>query len=362
MKASITITKERKNDVINKVVKTLEQGGLVVFPSDTVYGLLVDATNEQAVDKLIAFKNRPPGKAISVFVSGFDMMNTIAVVGTKQPLLDTLLPGPFTIILDSKHATSPKLESEKGTLGVRLPDYSLVQELVKSYGKPITATSANLGGRHPHYSIESLLKQLPKHKQELIDVVVDAGKLPRNKPSTILDLTTEHLKILRQGDIILKDSKHYKSSSPSQTHKLGAFIASTVSKEYKGKPVVCILKGDLGAGKTVLVKGMASYFGITDIVSPTFVIYYEYLISDKREEIKDKRYQKFVHADLYNIEDEEEFEHLGFEEYMKDGTMMCIEWGEKLGDMYKVLSEKAHVVYIEIKYVGEKGREVVIKS
>lgn len=358
----LTISKERKEDVIKTAVKILKEGGLVIFPSDTVYGLLVDATNEKAVEKLIAFKNRPPGKAISVFVSDFQMLEQTVHATKKHKMLKKILPGPFTIILDSKHTVCAKLESEKGTLGVRLPQYTLVQELVSVFGKPITATSANLGGRPPHYSVDSLLKQLPQNKKSLIDLVVDAGKLPRNKPSTILDLTTDQLKVLRKGDILLSNTKEYSSATPSQTHKLGAFIASTIAQEQKGKPVVCVLKGDLGAGKTVFIKGMASYFGITDIVSPTFVIYYEYDIPVTNYELRTANYKKFVHADLYNIEDEEEFRHLGFEEYTKDGMIMCIEWGEKLGEMYKVLSKKAQVVFIEIEYKGEKERQVVIKS
>ena len=362
MKPLITIAKERKEKVIKKTVEVLKNGGLVVFPSDTVYGLLVDVTNEQAVEKLITFKNRPPGKAISVFVSGWEMMDEVSEIQKKRKILETLLPGPFTIILDSKHTVSKKLESEKGTLGVRLPDYSLVNEVVKAFGKPVTATSANLGGRSPHYSIESLLNQLPEQKKELIDLIVDGGKLPHNKPSTILDLTEEKLKILRKGDIILTATKEYQSSTPSQTRKLGAFIASTFEKEYNGKPVVCILKGDLGAGKTVFVKGLAAHFGITDIVSPTFVVYYEYDTPIKNDKLRIPKYKKFIHADLYNIEEEDEFKHLGLEEYTKDGMIMCIEWGEKLGKMYEVLSKKAQVIFIEIEYTGEKERQVVIKS
>lgn len=362
MKALLTIAKERKNDVIKKTVEVLKEGGLVVFPSDTVYGLLVDATNETAVQKLIAFKNRPPGKAISIFVAGFEMMNEVAHMESKRPILQKLLPGPFTIILDSKHTVSGKLESEKGTIGIRFPDYHLIYDLVEALGRPVTATSANLGGRRPHYSVESLMNQLPKNKQELIDLVVDGGKLPRNKPSTILDLTEEKVKVLRKGDIVLTNTKNYQTETAKQTYKLGSFIGSMLATESKGKPVVCILKGDLGAGKTVFAKGMAAYFGITDIVSPTFVIYYEYDIVEKKEEIRKKNYHTFIHADLYNIEDEEEFKHLGFEEYMRDGVVMCIEWGEKLGEMYNVLSKRAHVVFIEILYVGEKERKIILSS
>ncbi len=358
MSPVITIAKFGEDRVIKEAIRVLAQGGIVVFPSDTVYGLLVDATNEKAVEKLIAFKNRPPGKAISVFVSGFEMLEQYAELGQKRRLLDTILPGPFTIILKSKQHISHKLESEKGNIGLRLPDNLLVTELVKRYGKPVTATSANLGGKHPHYSIESLVNQLPAYKLKLIDLIVDGGSLPRNKPSTVLDLTADSLKILRHGDIILKDAKNYSTNSAAQTFKLGTYISSTFVHKYAGRPVVCILKGDLGSGKTVLVKGIAASFGINDIVSPTFVISYEYPID---ENIK-KHYTMFVHADLYNIEDEEEFKHLGLERYVKSGNIMCIEWGERLGKLYDVLAEKAQIIFIEINYISEKERNFRVST
>jgi L-threonylcarbamoyladenylate synthase len=238
----------------------LKQGGLVIFPSDTVYGLLVDATNEEAVKKLIAFKNRPPGKAISVFVTERFLNEHVTVNDSQQKLLEKLLPGPFTVILDSQHNVSKLLESEKGTLGIRIPDYELVQELVKAFGKPITATSANLGGRPPHYAVETLLKELPESKKQLIDLFVDAGKLPRNKPSTIVDLTTPQLKILRQGDVLLKDQQTFITDTPIQTRKTAQYILKKALESHKDKPIVFILEGDLGSGKTVFVKGLAEYF------------------------------------------------------------------------------------------------------
>ena len=127
----------------------------------------------------------------------------------QDTLLDQLLPGPFTVILPSLGKTSPLLESEKRTLGVRLPSYEPVVSLTKLYDAPITATSANLGGRSPHYSVESLLADLPQYKQELIDLIIDAGKLPKNKPSTIVDLTADQIKILRKGDIISTDNRTF---------------------------------------------------------------------------------------------------------------------------------------------------------
>ncbi|HRN70841.1 MAG TPA: L-threonylcarbamoyladenylate synthase [Candidatus Woesebacteria bacterium] len=342
-----------KKKVIKQTIEVLKNGGLVVFPTDTVYGLLVDATNEKAVEKLIAFKNRPPGKAISVFVNNGIMSDYVEVSEKTKSLLAHMLPGPFTVILPSKHKTSLLLESEKGTLGIRIPANELITELVAAYGKPITATSANLGGQSPHYSVESLLHQVSKEKHKLIDLIIDGGQLPRNKPSTVVDLSQQEIKVIRQGDILLGDVRKYISKKAEETKGLGIRIAESVLKKEEGKPIVFILVGDLGSGKTIFTKGIAEYLQAEKVISPTFVVYYEYDISVKN-------YKKLIHADLYNIEEEEEFEHLGLENYLKEGTIMVIEWGEKLGDLYEKFKEKAKLVYVSINYVSEEEREVKV--
>ncbi|MFN4212775.1 MAG: L-threonylcarbamoyladenylate synthase [Microgenomates group bacterium] len=340
---------KQQDKIIKKSIETLKKNGLLIFPSDTVYGLLADATCERAVEKLIDFKNRPPGKPISVFVSDFSMLKDYVEVDDRQEkILKELLPGPFTVVLTSKHKVCQLLESEKGTLGVRLPDYSLIIELVKIFGKPITATSANLSGRPPHYQVETLLKQLPQSKKQLIDYIVDIGKLPRNKPSTIIDLTTPTIKVIRQGDIVFKDEKTYLSSSPRQTVKLGRYLLQRFLKEKEEKPLVFIIEGELGVGKTVLIKGMAEVLGIKNIISPTFVIYYQY--------------GNFYHFDLYQIEEGEEFRYLKIEDLLKPGNILCIEWGEKAGAIADILKNKAKIIFIKIRYINEKKREIEVKS
>lgn len=334
---------------INQTIKVLKQAGLVVFPSDSVYGALVDATNKKACQKLIEFKARPPGKAISVFVSGFEMINDLVEVNEKQnTILTEILPGPFTVVLKSKHKVSHLLESEKGSLGVRYPIFRNIESLVKKFGKPITATSANLSGYPPHYSIESLLKRLPKEKQKLIDFIVDAGKLAYNKPSTVIDLTTPEIKILREGQLGFKKVGNYFSKSPSQTKKISQFILEKYVNTVRTKPLIFFIKGELGVGKTIFVKGIGEYLGVKDIVSPSYVIYYEY--------------PRLVHVDLYNLEDKEEFKHLGLEKYFKAKNILCFEWGEKAGEIYNQLKRIGKVVFVEMKYVSEKEREILIKN
>jgi len=338
--------------LIELSLKVLSKGGLIVYPSDTVYGLLVDATSKSAVEKLITFKNRPPGKAISVFVSDFEMMKKYVNVSRSQErVLKELLPGPFTVILKSKHEICKELESEKGTLGVRIPSNNLIIQLIKFYKKPVTATSANLSGRPPHYSIDSLLKELSEEKKKLIDLVVDAGKLPRNKLSTIIDLTQSKIKTIRQGDLELKNRKTFVSSNPTQTKKISQFVLE--KNLITDKPLFFIIEGELGVGKTVFVKGIAEYFGITNIISPSYVIYYEYLIES---------YRYLVHADLYNIEEENELDDLGLDKYMNNKNIICFEWGEKMGKLYKKLKAKGNTVYIKMKYISETKREIFINS
>ncbi|MBI4226078.1 threonylcarbamoyl-AMP synthase [Candidatus Roizmanbacteria bacterium] len=339
------------------IVELLNKAGLIVSPSDTVYGLLVDATNEKAVKKLIQFKNRQRGKPISIFVPDFSTLQGQVMI-KKQQLrsVKELLPGPFTVILPSKHKVSPLLESEKGTLGVRIPDYQFIKQLVKKFGKPVTATSANLSGRPAHYSVHSLLNELPKKKKRLIDLIIDAGVLSRNKPSTVVDLTDAKIKILRRGDIVFKDEETYISKSPTQTKKIAQFIFRKIIKRRDSllqKPLIFIIQGELGVGKTVFVKGIGEYLGIKNIISPTFVVYYEYISLYRYIDM-------LTHVDLYNVQDPEEFKNLGLGKYLKSGNLLCFEWGEKAGEILDLLKEEGKIVYVKMRYVDEKTREIQI--
>jgi len=358
MTRTIQLNASNFSEVKKETLKVLSSGGLVVFPSDTVYGLLVDATSERAVEKLIAFKNRAPGKAISVFISDFKMMDRLVKVRTlSKAMIKKLLPGPFTIIFDSRHKTSQKLESEKGTLGVRIPDYAPVNTLVTEFGKPVTATSANLGGRHPHYSITSLLNQLPESKKQLIDLIVDSGKLPRNKPSSVIDLRQDTVEILRHGDIVFSEEDEFISTSAKQTRQIGEYVLNQALKNSQGKPIVIIMKGDLGTGKTEMTRGIAGVLGIEKVVSPTYVISYEYPVTNK---VRGTSFELFVHADLYNIEDPEEFNHLGLTEYLTKKSIMVIEWGERMGKLYDEFKKRAHVVFITIQHKNEINRSIQV--
>jgi L-threonylcarbamoyladenylate synthase len=340
---------------VHESSEVLKSGGLVIFPSDTVYGALADSTCESAVTKLLTLKNRPAGKPISVFVSDMTMLGGHVEVGDRDLLLRKLLPGPFTVILGSRHKTDARLESERGTLGVRIPDYDPILRLVKEFEKPMTATSANLSGRPPHYSVESLLREFPQSKIKLIDLIVDGGKLPRNKPSTVVDLTTPEIKIMRRGDGDLHKHQAFTTHTAHETEKTAQLIVEKYLGKKSEAPLIFILEGDMGVGKTVFVKGAGRLFAVEDVTSPTYVISCEY-------KVKKWGIEKFIHCDLCNIAEQNEFAHLGLEEYVKPGNILFIEWGERAGELYDLFKNKGKVVHVAMRYINEKVREIAISS
>jgi len=349
--------------IIKKAAEVIKMGGLVVFPSDTVYILAVDPTNEIGVSKLLAFKNRWTGKAISVAVLDKDMaLEYVRLNDNGINIYSSLLPGPFTIVSDGKHRVAKGIEAENGTLGIRIPDNKYIHDLVKILRKPITATSANLSGRTPNYSIESFLRPLSNKKKEMIDLIVDAGKLPRNKPSTVIDATESEIKILRRGDLITGKSTSLISKSEKETEKIAKFLLKR--QKLENKPLVFLLSGDLGCGKTVFSRKIGHLLGVKEkITSPTFVIYNEYTISlsaNQSISLSERNItKKFIHIDLYKITSEKDLEEIKFLEMFTRDTISCIEWPENMGEYYlKKLRKITKTISINFEYVDEKTREI----
>ena len=329
-----------------------------MFPSDTVYILAVDPTNQKAVDKLLAFKNRWVGKAISIAVLDKKMAEEYVVLSENaQNIYTNLLPGPFTVVSTGKHKVANGIEAENGTLGIRIPDNSWTHDLVEQLNGPVTATSANLSGRTPNYSV-NFIKKISKKKQAMIDLIVDGGKLPRNKPSTVIDATESEVKILRRGDLITTSAQTIISKSEKETEKVAEFI---FKKTKSDKPIVFGLTGDLGCGKTVFSRKIGRLLGIKEkITRPTFVIYNEYSISPNPSLTRGgQKLKKFLHFDLYRLSGKHEFEEIDFLNQFGAGTIACIEWPENMGEEnFTKLKEKTNYVAIEFRYVDEKTREI----
>ena len=339
-------------DVIFKTNTVLKKGGLVVVPTDTVYGLSVDAKNTQAVTKLLNFKDRPRGKAISVFVNNIETATKyVSFTKGNKEIVDKLVPGPYTFILPSLHQVDRRLESETGTLGIRIPEYPFILKMVNSIGRPVTATSANLSTSSPHYSVQSFLNSLSSKKRAMLDLIVDGGKLPRNKPSTVVDLSSDQVSVLRRGDIDFSTAENYLSKSTAETKKIGKMIIENRIDILENKPIVILLQGELGSGKTQVVKGIGSKLGIKNIISPTFAVYYEY-------KIVRKGLGYLYHVDLYNVAEREEFRPLGLEKLLKPGNVIAIEWGEKSSQIIDALKRNAIIIYLTIDYINRSVRRI----
>ncbi|MCL5091200.1 MAG: L-threonylcarbamoyladenylate synthase [Patescibacteria group bacterium] len=352
---TIKLSDSDSQKVIDTALACLRRGGVVVFPSDTAYGLLADATNLQAVKTLTRFKDRPAGKPISVFVSDWKMLRELVKVDASQEAtLRRLLPGPFTVILPSRRRVVSAIESQTGSLGVRLIRFPLINRLVKQYGQPLTATSANLSGSAPRYRIDTFVRRLSGKKQALIGLVVDAGPLPRRRPSTVIDLTGEKLQIIRQGDWQPASSKTYLSRSPGATKAIAKKLVDPFLARSSTGPVVFLVSGALGAGKTVFAQGVGEAVGVDNVVSPTFTVAYEY-------PVRHPLISRLIHFDLYHVRHHDELEHLGIKAALQPHHLLVFEWGEKGGDLLSVFQKQnSRLVYVEIQYVDGVTRKLSV--
>lgn len=179
------------------MVKSIKQGEVVVCPTDTVYGLLADATNEKAVKKLLKIKKRRTQKPIPIFVKDLKTAKRLAQINKNQEkFLRKVWPGKVTIVLKRKNKLPKILFAERKTIGLRIPDYKIINQLLFIINHPLTGTSANISGKSPSTKIKEVISQFKNQKFQP-DLIIDAGNLKPGKPSTVLDLTILPPKILR---------------------------------------------------------------------------------------------------------------------------------------------------------------------
>lgn len=182
---------------IDEIVAVLRSGELVIFPTDTLYGIGADPFNESSVKKVFIAKNRPFDMALSIAVSNEKMMESVTVLNDKaRKLIRKFLPGPLTIMLTKKPTIPDILTSGSNQVGVRIPDHPLALRLIDKFG-PITATSANLHSHPDPIEASIALKDLKEHAK----ICVDCGKTKHAVPSTIVDVSDGDVEIIRKGVI-----------------------------------------------------------------------------------------------------------------------------------------------------------------
>lgn len=187
--------------MMEKIKQELENGGAVVLPTETVYGLFAKALDKKAVDHVYQLKRRPRDKALNLNVASLaDILN----FSKNQPpylqqLVEKFLPGPLTIILKANDKVPDWVNSDLTTVGFRMPNHPVTLELIREFG-PLIGPSANISGQASGVTFEEILKDFD---QEILGVEDDAYLT--GKDSTILDLSSDKVKILRQGAITRED-------------------------------------------------------------------------------------------------------------------------------------------------------------
>ncbi len=183
---------------IEKVVKVLQNGGLIIYPTDTVYGLGCDITNNKAMEKVARIKGVKLEKANFSFVCNdlSHLSDYVKQIDTPvYKILKRALPGPYTFILPG-NTNLPKAFKKKKTVGIRVPDNTIARTIVKQLGNPIVSTSIHDEDEVIEYTTDPEL--IFEKWQNLVDVVIDGG-YGDNYASTVIDLTTEEPEIVREG-------------------------------------------------------------------------------------------------------------------------------------------------------------------
>lgn len=184
---------------IERGVEVLRRGGLVAYPTDTLYGLGANAFNEKAVDRVYQAKCRPPQKAIPLLLASADDLHLVAeeIPDIAQRLASSFWPGALTLILKSS-SRIPRVVTGRGDkVAVRVPDHPVPRELMAQLGAPITGTSANVSGGPSPLSADLVLEQLG----EMVDLIIDCGPCPGDQPSTVVDVSGERPGLIREGAI-----------------------------------------------------------------------------------------------------------------------------------------------------------------
>ena len=185
------------DDAIRETVDVLNGGGVIVYPTDTLYGLGANALNPEAVKKVFAIKGRQLFKPLPIAVKNLVWADELAHISPRnRTILKKAWPGKFTAILPKKNIIPEVVNSGASSIGIRIPDFEFADKLLGRFGYPLTVTSANISGHEPTNSIDKIIEIFSKRAVKP-DLIIDAGVLPKSEPSIIVDLTTSKPKILR---------------------------------------------------------------------------------------------------------------------------------------------------------------------
>jgi L-threonylcarbamoyladenylate synthase len=188
---------------IAKAAEILKAGKLVAFPTDTVYGIGANAFNKDAVERIFTAKGRDSKKPLQVLIADKDDLNFIVEkqTDTLHRLAEKFFPGALTIVVQAKEDFPRWVTCGLDIVGVRMPSNPIALEIIKAFGKPIAATSANISGLPDPKDAQQVLEYLDGK----IDLILDGGATPDDIPSTVIDISVNPPKILRQGKLTVDE-------------------------------------------------------------------------------------------------------------------------------------------------------------
>lgn len=194
-----TIVKSITEDSIAQAADILKNGGIVAFPTDTVYGLGAVCTDDSAVRKLFDAKGRDEGKPLSILVSDISEVGLLAseVPEKAKRLMEKYWPGALTVILKKRPEISERISAGKDTIGIRMPDLPAAVQLIRKAGHPLAAPSANTSGKRSSVTADDVKEDL----YGKVEMILDGGECPVGFSSTVVDLTGEEPVILREGAV-----------------------------------------------------------------------------------------------------------------------------------------------------------------
>jgi L-threonylcarbamoyladenylate synthase len=193
---TIRITKANRQAVVMKAVSLLKQGKVMIFPTETVYGIGADAFNEKAAAKIFKLKKRSKNQPLQILIADFEAVKKTAsgVSAKALKLMKKSWPGPLTAVVRKKKSVPDVVTGGLNTVGLRMPDHLLVLEIIKALGRPVAASSANITGKNP----PKTAKEAGRHFKSGISLVIDGGRCRIGKASKVVDATKRTVKVLRK--------------------------------------------------------------------------------------------------------------------------------------------------------------------
>jgi len=204
MKSKYADLKQSKNlNKIEEAAMSIKEGGIVLFPTETVYGIGANALNQNAVSKIFEAKGRASDNPLIVHISDIDMLDDLVkeVGQIEQKLMDNFWPGPLTIIFYRKECIPNVVTAGLNTVGIRMPSNEIARKLIKFSGLPIAAPSANISGKPSGTKIEDIIDEL----DEKVDYILDSGMVDIGVESTVVRVIDKKVHILRPGKITIED-------------------------------------------------------------------------------------------------------------------------------------------------------------